>query len=151
MDPDSLSIEPARPRHLSEILAIEKVSFRNPFTENLFQTELQLALAHLHVVLWEGKVVGYLDFWHVGPEMHLINIAVDPKCRRQGVAGKMMDLMLDYATQHKVEEILLDVRVSNRGAIELYKKYKFEEVGTRKKYYSDNDEDALMMKITPPH
>ena len=141
-----MSLLPATVDDLDEIVAIENVSFRNPFTRNLFEMELRLDIAHLWVVKRSGRVAGYLDFWQIGPEMHLINIAVHPEWRRQGIARSLLEFMIDFASQHRVKEIVLDVRVSNEGAISLYKKYSFRPIAVRKKYYQDNDEDALVMK-----
>ena len=108
---------------LSQVLAIEKVSFPLPFSQNLFHMELDLNIAHM-LVAHEGEaILGYLDFWHVDRELHVINIAVDPKLRGQGVGAQLMQYMLDYAKKQKAELIYLDVRESNESAIKLYRNF----------------------------
>lgn len=143
----SPQIFPATLRDLEPILEIEKKSFRNPFTRNLFEMEFRLEIAHLQVARLAGEVVGYIDFWHLTDEIHLINIAVHPDVRRQGVATALLNFMIGYADQHQVRQITLDVRVSNEAAIALYRRYRFETLSVRKRYYQDNDEDALVMAL----
>ncbi len=142
-----IEIRPAVIDDLNEILKIEQVSFRNPFTENLFAMELKLDIAHLDVAKCDGRVVGYIDFWHVGPEIHLINIAVAPDFRRRHVGSVLMEYLVNTARQRRCEEIYLDVRVSNAGAIALYEKYGFLRDAIRKEYYRDNREDAIVMRL----
>lgn len=139
-------IHPASREDLGEILAIEQASFPNPFTRDLFEVELRLKIAHLLVLKRGETVVGYMDFWHVADEMHLINIAVHPEKRRQGIATLLMDHLIAYAQEKGVRVIFLDVRVSNGSAIALYEKYGFKSAGVRKGYYKDNQEDAVVMK-----
>lgn len=131
---------------LPQVMAIERVSFPLPFSENLFQMELGLQIAHLMVAKEQGRVVGYLDFWHVDHEMHVINIAVHPDRRRQGIGTLMMQYLLDYRDRHGAEQIYLDVRKSNHAAIALYKRFGFRKIDVRKGYYQDNEEDALVME-----
>ncbi|MBI2082959.1 MAG: ribosomal protein S18-alanine N-acetyltransferase [Deltaproteobacteria bacterium] len=136
----------AKVEDLEEILSIERVSFPNPYTLKLFQMELYLDIAHLLIAKKQGRVVGYIDFWHVGPEIHLVNIAVHPEYRRHGIGESLMRTMVSYGEGNHVEEIYLDVRVSNKGAIALYEKYGFKTSSVRKAYYKDNNEDALVMR-----
>ena len=139
-----LEILRATAGQIDAILKIERASFPNPFSRELFVTELKLSMAHLHVAMRAGEVVGYIDFWEVGPELHLINIAVRPELRRQGIGSAMMEFLLRYA-QRKAFEIYLDVRASNAGAIALYERFGFKPSGVRKGYYRDNGEDAVVM------
>ncbi len=132
---------------LPEVLRIEESSFPRPFSRKLFETEFQLAIAHLYAAKLDGRVAGYIDFWNAGAEIHLINIAVDPEARRHGVASRLMETLIGYATQNKVYEIYLDVRVSNQGAIELYKRFGFSNLMIRRGYYQDNNEDAQVMSL----
>lgn len=142
----ALDISKATAKDLEEILSIENVSFPNPYSLKLFQTELFLDIAHLLVAKNRGEVTGYIDFWHVGPEIHLVNIAVHPEWRRQGIAESLMTTMIRYGEENHVEEIYLDVRVSNKSAIGLYEKYGFKTSAVRKGYYKNNQEDALVMR-----
>ena len=76
-------IERMKIEDLDQVLAIENVSFPTPFTENLFRMELKLQLAQIYVARGEGKVVGYIDYWNVGHEAHVITIAVHPEWRKK--------------------------------------------------------------------
>ncbi len=140
-------IESMKVSDLPEVLAIENVSFPTPFTENLFRMEMNLNVAHLLVARKDGKVAGYIDYWKVGPEIHLITVAVHPECRQHKIASSLLEVMIADARKHEVDFITLDVRPSNQGGLMLYKKFGFQESGIRKKYYQDNQEDALTMTL----
>ena len=143
-----MNIRPMTPEDLPQILAIEEVSFPVPFSENLFHMELNLSVAHMFVgVVDREKIVGYFDFWHIGPEIHLINIAVAPTYRQQGVGGQFMQSMMDFAKKHEVKEFYLDVRESNHKAIQLYERFGFQSMAIRDAYYTDNKENAIVMGL----
>ncbi|HSA58111.1 MAG TPA: ribosomal protein S18-alanine N-acetyltransferase [bacterium] len=141
-------IERMKESDLSEVMAIETVSFPTPFTLNLFRMELNLNVAHLFVARSEGNIVGYIDYWRVGPEVHLITIAVHPDWRKLSIASRLIESMLEDARKNKVESVSLDVRPSNAAGLRLYSKYGFRQVGVRRKYYQDNDEDALVLGLS---
>lgn len=132
---------------IPKILEIENASYTVPFSEDLFEMEILLDIAHFYAAKKGGEIVGYIDFWSAGPEIHLNNIAVDPKHRRQGIGKVLMNFLLDFAKKSNAEEIYLDVRVSNAPAITLYRQFGFASVGIRKGYYIDNQEDALVMGL----
>jgi ribosomal-protein-alanine N-acetyltransferase len=142
-----LLIDKMRESDLPEVMAIEKVSVPTPFTENLFRMEMNLNVAHLYVAKREGKLTGYIDFWRVGPEVHLITIAVHPELRKHHIASSLIDVMVADAKKHGVEVISLDVRPSNQPGLALYKKYGFVQAGVRKGYYQDNGEDAIVLNL----
>jgi [ribosomal protein S18]-alanine N-acetyltransferase len=131
--------------HLPQVLEIERESFPLPFSENLFHMELDLDIAHMLVAQEGERVLGYLDFWHVDDEMHVINIAVALKSRGQRIGNALMRYLVDYADKNQVVQIYLDVRASNKAAIALYQSFSFEQIDVRKGYYEDNKEDALVM------
>lgn len=145
---DGLLIQKMTEADLPDVLAIEQASFPTPFTLNLFKMEMNLNVAHLFVARQSGRVVGYVDFWRVGPEAHLITIGVDPKARKMGVASQLVSFMLEDLKKNRVESISLDVRPTNAAAMKLYEKFGFRQVGVRKRYYQDNDEDALVLGLT---
>lgn len=147
----SVIIEKATLRDIDGILKIENRSFPQPFSRNMFETELLLEIAHLYVLRERARIAGYIDFWHVGPEIHLISIAVHPRTRRRGHGRRLMDFLFQSARMLKAVEIFLDVRLSNKGAIQLYREYGFKKVGVRKEYYRDNREDALVMRCDLSH
>ncbi|HEX5038193.1 MAG TPA: ribosomal protein S18-alanine N-acetyltransferase [bacterium] len=144
---DDYLIQKMTESDLPEVLAIESASFPTPFTINLFRMELNLNVAHLFVIRKDGKVIGYIDFWRVGPEVHLITIGVQPDFRRRGVGTKLIEFMLGEARKNRVETVSLDVRPSNAAGLKLYQKFGFRQAGVRRRYYQDNDEDALVLSL----
>ncbi len=132
---------------LPQVLVIEKASFPLPFSENLFHMELDLNIAHMMVAVSGEQVLGYLDFWHVDSELHVINIAVGVEARQQGIGSRLLDYLLAYGEEHSADRSYLDVRESNQAAIGLYEKFGFERIDVRKGYYQDNEEDALVMQL----
>lgn len=142
-----MTIEPMTIEDIPQILEIERNSFSIPYSETMYRSELELDVAHLYVMRQEGRVCGYLDFWLVEPEIHLITVAVHPGSRRKGVGSALLKFLVNYASKKSAESIALDVRVSNKAAISLYKKFGFKKVGLRKGYYHDNNEDAALMTL----
>ncbi len=138
-------VEPMQKEDLERVLIIEQASFTQPYSRDLFEEELQLDLAHPCVLKVGEALVGFVDYWIVKEEMHLINIAVDPAYRRLGLGSFMMEYLLRTSLEKGIQKIFLDVRTSNVAARALYQKFGFEKVGLRKRYYSDNNEDALVM------
>jgi [ribosomal protein S18]-alanine N-acetyltransferase len=92
--------------------------------------------------------VGFLVAWHVADEFHVLNIATTPSQRRRGVARELMRVAFAYAAAERIRVIILEVRRSNRPAIELYRGLGFSTLGVRARYYTDNDEDAIEMMVT---
>ncbi len=156
-------------RDIPEVMAIEKVSFPLPWSATAYRHELtQNDLSHYIVVRkrepprvppctrwldrWFRKlnsrlppVVGYGGFWVLGEEAHISTIAVRPDWRGHGIGELLLAAIIDLAATLKAQVVTLEVRVSNRVAQNLYRKYLFEEAGRRRRYYRDNNEDALSM------
>ena len=149
-DSGNQNLEPQIQRMLREdidrVLKIEQASFSQPYTRELFEEELHLDLAHPCVMRVGDAMVGFMDYWIIKDEMHLITIAVDPSYRRLGLATKFLNYLIEQAGKKQVKKIFLDVRKSNEAAIALYDKFEFSKIGIRKKYYSDNDEGAIVME-----
>jgi ribosomal-protein-alanine N-acetyltransferase len=93
------------------------------------------------------SVVGYCGFWMAADEVHMSTIAVDPTYREQGIGQLLLVAAIEQAVELGANIISLEVRVSNVAAQNLYRKYGFEIVGRRRRYYSDNREDALIMTV----
>jgi len=144
-----ISVDLMKKEDLPEILAIERASFSAPWTEGMFLDELKTTHAQcLSIkVEREGKayIAAYIIFWLVADEVHLHNLAVRSDFRRQGLACNMMNLMKDIAAQVGITRQTLEVRESNLGAINLYRKCGFVVKGKRPRYYTDTNEDALVM------
>ncbi len=138
------------PSDLDQMLAIERVSYPRPWSRQMFSEELDNRLCHIFVCR-EGEdeprvVLGYVCFWLFLGEMHLLNIAVDPRVRREGVGRRLLAHALDYAASRGAKVGFLEVRRSNRAAQHLYEKYGFKEMGVRPRYYEDG-EDAVVMLL----
>jgi ribosomal-protein-alanine N-acetyltransferase len=134
---------------LDGVMEIERQSFPTPWSRGLFERELLLLYAHAFVAVEvpTGRVVGYLCFWLVEGETHILNLAVHPQCCRQGIASRLLRYGLDYSRQKGAEEITLEVRRSNFKAIALYRSFHFQPRGVRLRYYSDSGEDAVIMTL----
>lgn len=116
------------------------------WSRNMLAEELDNALSAFLVALDEsGKVVGYAGLQVVLDEGYITNVAVRPECRRQGIAGKLLQVFLDFAQGNHLAFLTLEVRASNYDAIALYGSRGFRSVGRRKNYYEHPKEDAIIM------
>lgn len=133
---------------LGEILAIEQASYPTPWSRRAFEGEIRAPHAN-PLVLGQPdspSVIGYICSWRTLDECHILNVAVHPSFRRMGLASQMIDHLLETCQETGTLHHFLEVRVSNEGAIELYKKYGFKVCGVRRRYYADTGEDALIMQ-----
>ena len=131
---------------LAQVLRIEESSQVNPWAPNVFKEELERSWSRLMVVVEPGGLVlAFCNYWLVHDEVHLLNIATDPRRRRQGCARLLMHELLTHARQTGCRSVVLEVRRSNRGAITLYESLGFQAIGLRSGYYTDNSEDAVVM------
>lgn len=126
------------------VLAVERDCFSEPWTANMFLGELAQSATVYCVAEEKGTIVGYMGMYHVADEGHITNIAIAKPFRRRGFAGALLTYFLDFAKREAISLLTLEVRRSNHGAISLYRKYGFAEVGVRPRYY-ENKEDALLM------
>ncbi|MCU1370872.1 MAG: ribosomal-protein-alanine acetyltransferase [Ilumatobacteraceae bacterium] len=141
----ALTVSPMRPRHLPEVLAIEAQVYPRPWSSRLFEEELDRS-GRLYLVARLGAtVVGYAGVLMIADDGHIATIAVDPAWQRHGIARCLLVELVRQARLLGAEQLTLEVRVSNRGAQELYRSLGFAPGGARKAYYSDNGEDALVM------
>ncbi|MFZ5649502.1 MAG: ribosomal protein S18-alanine N-acetyltransferase [Bacillota bacterium] len=134
------------PEHLDQVLSIELKSFPAPWSYRAFQFEVtENDFASYIVAQIDGRIVGYAGMWMVLDEAHITNVAVHPDYRGAGHGRSLMTELLGRAAVLGAVKITLEVRVSNTVARELYKSLGFVERGIRRKYYSDNNEDAIIM------
>jgi [ribosomal protein S18]-alanine N-acetyltransferase len=143
---NSLACGPMSPSDLDDVLAIENVSFARPWSGQMFLDEMSNQAASVIVFKTSGRVVGYLCFWEVVDEGHLLNIAVHPDRRSDGLGTFMMDHLVHTCRQRRLSRILLDVGRRNVPARNLYKKFGFASIGFRKNYYAEIQDDALVME-----
>jgi len=142
---DSVRIIPLDIEHIDGVLVVDSLSFNIPWSKQSFLEEVHNELAKYVVAINDKMVVGYAGVWIIAGEGQITNVAVHPGFRGTGIAGRMLEAIIDICKAAKVTGITLEVRKSNTSAINLYKKYGFKEEGIRKKFYSDNNEDALIM------
>ena len=139
-------IVPMTADHLDEVAELERICFSTPWSRNMLAEELDNALSAFLVALDEsGKVVRYAGLQVVLDEGYITNVAVRPECRRQGIAGKLLQVFLDFAQGNHLAFLTLEVRASNYDAIALYGSRGFRSVGRRKNYYEHPKEDAIIM------
>jgi [ribosomal protein S18]-alanine N-acetyltransferase len=138
----SMSIE-----DLDEVLEIERLSFKTPWSRAAFRYEItQNRVARCLVVRTDGSIAGYLCLWEIGHEIHITNLAVHPRWRGQGLARALLHAMLEEGRARGVTLAFLEVRPSNTEALGLYESLGFSVIGRRKGYYFDTGEDALVME-----
>ncbi|WP_323132006.1 ribosomal protein S18-alanine N-acetyltransferase [Paenibacillus silvisoli] len=128
------------------IVAIELESFASPWTEEAFVNELtNNHFARYMVMDYEGAVIGYGGMWTIMDEAHVTNVAVREPYRGRGLGEMLMVELMRTAVMFGAKRMTLEVRVTNGIAQGLYRKLGFEPHGIRPRYYSDNQEDALIM------
>jgi ribosomal-protein-alanine N-acetyltransferase len=134
---------------LPQVIAIERQAFPTPWSLSMFVLELSKPSGICLAALSDGRLAGYLVCSRYDTVWHVMNVAVDPRLRRQGIASRLMDHLFDTADRPH-EQYTLEVRESNDGAIALYERFGFRGAGHRRAYYHDNREDALIMWRTAP-
>jgi ribosomal-protein-alanine N-acetyltransferase len=133
---------------LPQVIAIERRAFPTPWSLAMFVLELSKPTSVCLAAVRERRLVGYLICARYETVWHLMNVAVAPEWRRQGVASALLGTLYERIGGDE-SRLTLEVRTSNRGAIELYERDGFRVAGYRRRYYQDNGEDALVMWRTP--
>lgn len=137
---------------IPHIVAIEQEAFSSPWTTEAFTNELMNNLFARYMIMeYEGQVIGYGGMWIIMDEAHVTNIAVQVDYRGQGLGNCLLGELQRTAVFFGAVKMTLEVRPSNEIAQRLYRKYGFEPAGIRPKYYSDNNEDALIMWAVLEH
>jgi len=148
---NSIELRRLELRDLAEIEEIERSSYPTPWSRSMFASELSKpsSLCLGAVDAETGRLVGYLVISRYVDAWHVMNVAVRPEHRRQGIASMLMNRLFDLTSGRSRRGYTLEVRVSNTGAIALYQGLGFETRGVRRGYYTDNREDALIMWRDP--
>jgi len=132
--------------HLERVMEIEETSFPDPWSKGSFVNEITENPYAVYFVVLQGElVIAYIGGWLVIDELHITNLAVDKDYRQRGIAESLIDEILIFSYNKGIKSATLEVRVSNDSAISLYKKKGFIPVGYRPGYYSNNNENALIM------
>jgi [ribosomal protein S18]-alanine N-acetyltransferase len=132
---------------LPSVLAIERRSFPTPWSLAMFVLELSKPSGICLAATDEDGLIGYLVCSRYADVWHLMNVAVVPERRRQRIATTLIERLFEEAGEGA--RFTLEVRTSNQGAIEMYERFGFKPAGTRRRYYHDNGEDALIMWLEP--
>ncbi len=141
-----ITIVAMRRRHTRAVLAIEQSVNPKPWSSAVLQSELALVDTRRYfVAIRKGKVVGFAGLMLAVDDGHVTNIGVKPEAQRSHVATRLMIVLCRAAIELQVKALTLEVRLSNKPAQELYRRFGFAPVGVRKSYYQQPDEDALIM------
>lgn len=151
----ALVVRPMSRRDVPAAAEIEAIVSVQPWSMALFEGEFEVApdSRHWFVALQSDVIIGFAGMMFVGGadeggEAHLMNVAVTPSQQRKGIARRLCRSLFDHAAERGFDAVTLEVRLSNVGAIELYRSFGFAPVGTRKDYYVNSDgskEDGLIM------
>lgn len=144
---ETLMCEQLAAGDLAGVVELERLCFRTRWTREQFLLGLERHAFRILGIRLRGVLVAYVAFSVIAGEMEILNIATHPFHRRKGFGARLLGQVLDICRREKVEAGFLEVRRSNAGAIDLYEKFGFIQVGVRKNYYPDNNEDALLYKV----
>jgi [ribosomal protein S18]-alanine N-acetyltransferase len=147
----NITIQPMTPADLEEVLPIEEVSYTMPWNRTMFEAELHgNRFARLLTARdsEQNILLGYVCFWMVFDELHLMNLSVHPEWRRMGIGEELARRALSSAQEGGARLATLEVRASNEAAKRLYEKLGFKVAAVRHGYYREPKEDAVIMNLT---
>jgi len=132
--------------HLDEVVAIETRSFPTPWTKSSFESHLEHPeFAYYLVALDNEKVIGYAGLFFGGDQGQITNISISQTYHRQGIGSRLLRSIIEFSIAKGIVHLSLEVRKDNKSAQNLYSKFGFKIVGTRKGYYQETGEDAYVM------
>lgn len=145
-------VRPMTAADLPRVLEIEQVAFKNPWSADLLRRELGHDWSTILVAEEPGPrgqmtLLGFVIFWVVHDELHVLNVATAPEHRCRGVARLVLQAALDHGRRKRCTLATLEVRRSNGAALGLYRDFGFRPVGIRPNYYVDEGEDAIVMVL----
>ncbi len=146
LEPLAVHVVPMRRRNLKSVLRIEQQVYPRPWSHSLFASELALRSTRVYVVAKVGRdIVGYAGLMMSLTDGHVTTIAVDPAWHRHHIGTRLLLALARDAVGRGATALTLEVRLSNKAAQEMYRRFGFVPVGIRKGYYADTGEDALVM------
>ena len=140
-------VRPKIDSDLEALTALEEMCFTDAWSANLMSEMFAGDLDEVFVLEDEGQVIGYGNIRDISGDCDLMSICVRPDRQGQGGGSLLMERILAYARGRKARQVFLEVRRSNAPAQALYRKFGFQELGVRKNYYTDPQEDALVMQL----
>ncbi|CAH2715063.1 MULTISPECIES: ribosomal protein S18-alanine N-acetyltransferase [Neobacillus] len=145
---DSYVFRYMREEDIDQVLEVEHASFTTPWSREAFYNEIYNNKFAVYIVIEENnKVIGYCGTWVVIDEAHVTNVAVLPGYRGKKLGEALMSKLMSMSREMGARKMTLEVRVTNHVAQSLYRKLGFQNGGIRKNYYSDNQENALIMWV----
>ncbi|MDF2790986.1 ribosomal protein S18-alanine N-acetyltransferase [Neobacillus niacini] len=145
---DSFVFRYMKEEDIDQILEVEHASFATPWSREAFYNEIYNNKFAVYIVLEEDqKIIGYVGAWVVIDEAHITNVAILPSYRGKKLGEALLRKMMTVAKDMGARSMTLEVRVTNNVAQSLYRKLGFQNGGIRKNYYTDNQEDALVMWV----
>lgn len=143
----TVKIQPMKKSDIDDVVAIEAKAYgEHHWSKESFYNELSNDLARYYSVYNQNEeLIAYAGCWQILEEAHITNIAVSPEYKRKHVGESLLVTIIEECYRNMAKYITLEVRVSNFPAVSLYEKYGFKSLGSRKGYYQDNNEDALIM------
>ncbi len=143
-------IRPASLADVDQLAELEQVCFSDPWTASGIRETIQVETARTFVAQESDKILGYVIARISGEEGEILDLAVHPEERRRGVGKRLLETISRALGESGVRELYLEVRESNRPAIELYRARGFRPVGLRAGYYRNPPEDALVLRAAIP-
>lgn len=145
---ESITFRLMKEQDIDDVLKVEHESFSVPWSREAFYNEITKNQFAAYIVIEEhGQVIGYSGTWVVTDEAHVTNVAILPQYRGRKLGEAMMKKLMEIASELGAKTMTLEVRVTNEVARKLYRKLGFQDGGIRKNYYTDNQEDALIMWV----
>ena len=146
MDKPSVIVTKMQKNDIGQVAEIESQVFSMPWSKQGFLDALDQDTIFV-VAKYQQKVLGYCGMYCSFEEGEITNVAVSPQVQKQGIGKKIISGLLELAKEKKITRIVLEVRVSNAPAIQLYEKFGFQNVGIRKGFYEKPREDAMIMVL----
>lgn len=145
----NFSIRKMTAEDVPAVAALDQISFSLPWPERSFHFEVTgNPASRCWVAEADERVIGMIVAWLFVDEVHIATLATHPDFRRQGIAQELLTHTLRYTHDEGAVTSFLEVRESNLAAQEMYRKFGYESTGRRKRYYKDNDEDAILMTLS---
>ncbi len=141
------AIRPMYCEDITEVLAIQRHVQGPAWTPDHFVNELRNGFCHAFVAHLGRQILGYVIFWIILDEAHLLNLAIHPSFRRSGVGRRLMAFLIHFSRRRGATWIALEVRKTNTPALALYSEFGFQQTRVRKSYYQDNHEDGIVMEL----
>jgi ribosomal-protein-alanine N-acetyltransferase len=148
----AISMRAMTQRDIRAVRRIERAAFEDAWPVRTFETELRNGFADYFLAVRPGapeRLLGYAGVWYMPEQLHLVTIGVHPDDQGRGIGSRLLLEVFRRAERAELASVALEVRASNERARALYARFGFDEVGTRRGYYQDNGEDAVVM-LTPP-